>query len=139
MQFKIWLEAVISHDTARTFVLDAIGAGVTEPDEQSDLLGSQIGLYTDLADKLTAYSELQPYASEISGYVHASSKKSIRDLINFIADLDNKKQQEPQQSNSVGVGGLPAAPEPNEEMPTGMGEANQQTAWQLQPNKKLRL
>jgi len=109
MHFRVWFEATLSHDTAKTFVLDAIGAGDSDAEEQSDLLGSVIGRYQDLADKLTKYSELEPYASEIAGFIHASGKKTLQQLIDFIAGLDNPETVRPKQAPSVGPGGLPTA------------------------------
>ena len=116
MKFKIWLENTITRDTAKTFVLDAVGAGDSPGDDQSNLVGSLIGRYNDLGNKLSSFSELRPYDSEISGYIYANGKRTLQDLINFIADLDNKEADEPASNvPSVDQGGLPDAPSPDDE------------------------
>lgn len=113
MRFKSWFEAVITRDTAKTLVLNAIGIE-TDSEEQGELLGSLIGQYKNLEDKLTAFSEIRPYATEIAGYIHGNPKRTLQDLINFVAKLDDQgEEQLKRRQKSIGIGGLPKAmPEP---------------------------
>lgn len=89
MKFKLWIESMLTQSKAKTYVLDALDAGSMDDDEKTALLSSPINIRADIADKLTDYSELRPYASKIAGFVHANPKKSIQQLIHFISELDN--------------------------------------------------
>jgi hypothetical protein len=120
MKFRAWLETTITHNTAKTLVLNAIGVAETDPKQQSELLGSPIGQHKGLEDKLAAFRELRSHASEISGYIHGNKKRTLQDLIKFVAELDNQKEKPtptttPVQPLSVGPGGLAPATSPEEE------------------------
>lgn len=86
--FKTWLETV-NRDQARAFVMDAVGADQNDPKEQSDVLGSLIRHHPDIEHKIMAFSELQPYQSQIVGFIRASRDKTLQELVDFIEKIDN--------------------------------------------------
>lgn len=86
MRFKIWWEN-INRRTARDIVLDALGASSATTEQRGAVLGSQIKEHPDLMQKLTSYTELQPFISQITTFVETSANKTIQFLINFIDSL----------------------------------------------------
>lgn len=98
MKFKLFIET-INHDKAKSFVLDVVGSP-EDPDKVNDVLAAPLRYHPNLADNLTKYAELQPYASQVKGWVYANPQKTLQQLVDFIASIDDPQRQTPRPSMS---------------------------------------
>lgn len=89
MQFRMWLEEILSRDVVKKIVLDAVGGGNLNQDGQGDVLGSHIEEQPKLLHNLEGYSEMKPYMDEIRSFVASHQQGTLLDLINFISGLDH--------------------------------------------------
>ena len=101
MRFKIWFESVMNHDKARSLVLNAIDVPEDDKEACNDAMGTKIGVFPRLADKLSG-GELQSHASEIQGWINSKRHGSttVQQTIEFIATLDiphDADQMQPKQ------------------------------------------
>lgn len=88
MNFKQWLENRITNNTAKQYVLDAVGGSNLRDNEKSELLNSLIKYQPNIIKKFSSYPALQTYASNIQGWINANADKTLLDLINYVDQLD---------------------------------------------------
>lgn len=106
MNFRIWLENM-SREHMKKIVLDAVGISSDDKsDAINDVLSSLLRHHPDLEHELSNYKELRSYKSNISGWLHANKNKTLQQLIDFLADLDEPSKEVAPQEPEVGISGL---------------------------------
>ncbi len=86
MQFRTWLEA-IDREEARSIVVDALGVGNLDKEEQGKVLGSTVEQQPGLRDKLFSYSELRPFQAQIDQFLATHHTANLTELIHFLTTL----------------------------------------------------
>ena len=124
MKFKLWLEDTMNRDKAVSLVLNAIDVPENDAKIRNDIMSVPVRAYPHLAEKLSGMAELQPHASEISGWINSKmhTPTTIQQVIEFISNLDiiNEPKEQGQQQQPQGNMQSQGIPQQNQGIPQEM-------------------